>query len=205
MDVDLEGGEGAFGVVGIGHGEGGGGHFGGVFFVVFAVGVTAFFVDGFEVAGVVAVDDEVEFVCCVSAGDGGGAFDFPGCGVAVPGVDVVHCVVCHEEEVAGAGGEDGDALRFVEDGAAGDAAFGGGDVVCKDGEVFGGVAVEFVVVEVFVDAAFSAGAVNDGVVGEDGGLLSGAVVAAAGDPCVLCGDGGFVAGGDDPLGVFCAE
>lgn len=35
--------------------------------------------------------------------------------------------------------------------------------------------------------------------------MCGAVVSAAGDPCVFGSDGGFVASGDDPLGIFGAK
>ena len=104
------------------------------------------------------------------------------------------------------GGEDDGCVGFGEDGSACDALFAGGDVVCKDGEVCGGVGVCFVAVAVFVDASAAAFGVEDTVCGADGGYGHGAVVAlvvgagvCGGEACAACG--GF----DDPLGVHGAE
>ena len=127
-------------------------------------------------------------------------------GVAVPCVDVVHGVVCAEEEVSGVGGEDYGGVWFFEDVAAGDALFAGGDVVCEDGEVDGCVGIGFVAVAVFVDAATASLGVEDAVCAADGGDghgADGALVVGAG---VFGGEAGAAGGGfDDPFGVLCAE
>lgn len=85
-----------FGVVGFRVREGCCGDFRRVGCGFFAVGVGGFFVNYFEEAGVVAVYEEIEFVRGVAVGERAGAFDGAGGGVAVPCVDVVHGVVCHE-------------------------------------------------------------------------------------------------------------
>jgi len=71
----------------------------------------------------------------------------------VPGVDLVVGVVRHEGECAICKDEYGACARFALDGAGDDAAALGGDVVCEDGEVCGGVGVGLPVVAVLVDAA----------------------------------------------------
>lgn len=79
-------------------------------------------------------------------------------------------------------------------------------MVGEDGEVAGGVAVVFVVVGVLVDAPCSSFAVEDAVVGLDGGDVAGADAAVVGDADAAGGDGAAAAGVvDDPFRVFCAE
>lgn len=131
--VELQGGGVPGTVGGVRDAEGGGFHGGGVGVSFCSVGVAAFVVDGFQPSGSVALGDEVEAVGGVAVGKGCDAFD-AACGfVAMPGVDVVHGVVGHFEELAARGGEADGAVGFFEDGAAGDAAFRLGDVVGEDG------------------------------------------------------------------------
>lgn len=128
------------------------------------------------------------------------------CGVAMPCVDVVHGVVGAEEEVAGCGGENDGGVGFFEDVAAGDALFACCDVVCKDGEVCGGVGVGFVSVSVFVDASAASLCVEDAVCCAYGGYGHGAVVALVVGACVGGGEACAAGGGfDDPFGVHGAE
>lgn len=124
----------------------------------------------------------------------------------MPGVDLVVGVVCHEGEGAVCKGEYGAWVWFALHGAGGDATCGGCDVVCEDGEVFGGVGVGGPVESVFVESAGAAFAVEDAVYGLYGGDVCGADAAMVDDACgggceALSGGGG----GDDPLAVFCAE
>lgn len=70
----------------------------------------------------------------------------------MPCVDLVMGVVCHEGEGAVCEGEDGSGVGFALHGAGGDATGIGGDVVCKDGEVCGGVGVGVPVEAVLVEA-----------------------------------------------------
>ena len=90
-----------FAVVGVGGGECGGFEGGGVgvFFEAVEVGVDRI-VDDFDAAGGVSLRDEVEAVGTGAVGAAGDGLDGSLCGVAVPCVDVVHGVVCAEEEVA---------------------------------------------------------------------------------------------------------
>lgn len=89
----------------------------------------------FEVACFVAEGDEEDVVRVVAVGQGADGLYGAGCGVAVPGVDGVVWVVGHEGEGSVCEGEEGSCVWFTLEGGGGDAASGGGDVVCEDGEV----------------------------------------------------------------------
>lgn len=154
--VDLDGGDRDFLHLGVYGGEGGGEEGGGVVAVVM-VHVGAVFPDDFNAAFVFGAsfsfffpfDDEVEAVGAGAVGQDGDGEDFSFCLVMVPAVELVHGVVGHEGQGAVFQGEDGAGLRLAQDGSARDAAALGEDVVCKDGEVAGGVGITLEVVAVW--------------------------------------------------------
>lgn len=194
----------AFWFVGIGYGEGGGFHFGGV---VEGAGVEegGVLVDEFDGAGTVAVGDEVEVIGSVAVGESADGFDGAFGVPAMPGVDVVVGVVGHEGEGAIHQGEDGDAEGFSHDGAACDAAPLGEDVVSEDGEVLRGEGVLGVVVGELVEAAGATLTVEEAVCSGDSGDVGGADAAMVDDAGGGGSEGGSGAGLEYPLAVFCAE
>ena len=169
---------------------------------VYVWGVVA---DEFDVAFAGAFCDEVEVVRVVAVREGAGGLDVAVGGPAVPCVDVVVGVVCHEGKCSVCKGEDGGAMGFAEDCSAGDAAALGEDVVCEDGEVCGDEGVLCVVIGELVEASGSAFAVEESVCGGDGGDVCGADAAVVDDACGGWGDGTACGGLDYPLSVFCAE